>query len=97
MNDEGQFDMWEEVPRCFIKLLAGNAKLIKLPWKPKIYDIYWTFKAAHIDVWCITDTHWLNNPNDVAAFKNGWVFRSKEGAEAALPVVAAEFDVKYKL
>lgn len=97
MNDEGQFDMWEKVPRCFIKLLAGNAKLIKLPWKPKIYDIYWTFKAAHIDVWCITDTHWLNNPNDVAAFKNGWVFRSKEGAEAALPVVAAEFDVKYKL
>lgn len=97
MNDEGQFDMWEEVPRCFIKLLAGNAKLIKLPWKPKIYDIYWTFKAAHIDVWCITDTHWVNNPNDVAAFKNGWVFRSKEGAEAALPVVAAEFDVKYKL
>ena len=78
-------------------LLSGELEIIKLPWRPKIYDIYWTFKAAHIDVWCITDTHWTNNPNDVAAFKNGWVYRSKKEAEAALPKVAAEFDVKYKL
>lgn len=97
MNDEGQFDMWEEVPRCFIKLLAGNAKIIKLPWKPKIYDIYWTFKAAHIDVWCITEARWMNNPNNVAAFKNGWVYRSEKEAQAALPKVAAELGVEYKI
>lgn len=97
MNDEGQFDMWEEVPRCFIKLLAGNAKIIKLPWKPKIYDIYWTFKAAHIDVWCITEARWMNNPNNVAAFKNGWVYRSEKEAQAALPTVAKELGVEYKL
>ena len=82
---------------AFVALLNGTDEIVKLPWKPKIYDIYWTFKAAHLDVWCITATHWTNNPNDVAAFKNGWVYRSKKEAEAALPKVAAEFDVKYKL
>ena len=97
MNDEGQFDMWEEVPRCFIKLLAGDAKIIKLPWKPKIYDTYWTFKATHINVWCITDACWTNKPNDVAAFKNGWIYRTLEEAKSALPKVAAEIGVKYKI
>lgn len=82
---------------AFVALVNGTDEIVKPQWKPKIYDIYWTFKAAHIDVWCVTDTHWMNNPKDVAAFKNGWVFRSKEGAETALPKVAAEFDVKYKL
>ena len=78
-------------------LLNGNDEIVKLPWNPKIYDIYWTFKAAHRDVWCITDVHWTNNPNDAAAFKAGWVYRTRVEAEAALPKVAAEFDVKYRL
>lgn len=82
---------------AFVALVNGTDEIVKPQWKPKIYDIYWTFKAAHIDVWCVTDTHWMNNPKDVAAFKNGWVFRSKVEAEAALPKVAAEFDVKYRL
>ena len=81
----------------FERLLGGYLEIVKLPWKPKIYDIYWTFKAAHIDVWCITDARWMNNPNDVAAFKAGWVYRTRVEAEAALPKVAAEFDVKYRL
>lgn len=88
---------WVAARVALAELLAGNIEIIKLPWKPKIYDIYWTFKAAHLDVWCVTDTHWMNNPNDVAAFKNGWVFRSKEDAEAALPLVATEIGMKYKL
>lgn len=31
------------------------------------------------------------------AFKAGWVYRTRVEAEAALPKVAAEFDVKYRL
>nr|DAM97616.1 MAG TPA: hypothetical protein [Caudoviricetes sp.] len=82
---------------AFVALLNGTNEIVKLPWNPKIYDIYWTFKAAHRDVWCITDVHWTNNPNDAAAFKAGWVYRTRVEAEAALPKVAAEFDVKYRL
>lgn len=81
---------------ALVALVEGKDEIVKL-WKPKIYDTYWTFKAAHLDVWCVTDTRWMNNPKDVAAFKNGWVFRSKEDAEAALPLVAAEIGMKYKL
>ena len=78
-------------------LLNGNDEIVKLPWNPKIYDIYWTFKAAHIDVWCITEARWMNNPNNVAAFKNGWVYRSEKEAQAALPSVAKELGVEYKI
>ena len=88
---------WVAAHVALAELLAGNIEVIKLPWKPKIYDIYWTFKAAHLDVWCVTDTHWMNNPNNIAAFKNGWVYRSKEEAEAALPTVAKENGCRYKL
>lgn len=88
---------WVAAHVALAGLLAGNIEIIKLPWKPKIYDIYWTFKAAHLDVWCVTDTRWMNNPNDVAAFKNGWIYRTQEEAKSALPKVAAELGVEYKL
>lgn len=82
---------------AFLALLRGECEIIKLPWKPKIFDTYWTFKAAHINVWCITDARWTNNPNDVAALKEGWVYRTREEAEAALLAVAAEMGVEYEL
>lgn len=82
---------------AFNSLLVGDAEIVKLPWKPKIYDTYWTFKAAHINVWCITDARWTNNPNDVAALKEGWVYRTREEAKDALPAVAAEMGVDYEL
>lgn len=82
---------------AFLALLRGECEIIKLPWKPKIFDTYWTFKAAHINVWCITDARWTNNPNDVAALKEGWVYRTKEEAKNALPAVAAEMGVDYEL
>nr|DAK65144.1 MAG TPA: hypothetical protein [Caudoviricetes sp.] len=77
-------------------LLCGDVEIIKLPWKPKIYDTYWTFKAAHINVWRITDARWTNNPNDVAALKEGWVYKTMAEAKAALPNVAKEVGVAYE-
>ena len=35
-------------------------------------------------------------PRDCALLDKGWVFRTKEEAEAALPKVAAEMGVEYK-
>lgn len=85
------------VLEVFELLCRGKCEVIRLPWRPKIYDTYWTFKAAHINVWRITDARWTNNPNDVAALKEGWVFRTMEEAEEALPKVATELGVGYEI
>lgn len=100
MNDEGHFDMWEEVPRCFIKLLAGGAEVIKLPWKPKLNEQYYSFGGRFLrdpTVWIVVDVIWQGLAYDVAMFDKGWVYRTKEEAEAALPKVAAEMGVEYEL
>lgn len=36
-------------------------------------------------------------PNEYALLDKGWVYRTKEEAEAALPKVATEIGVKYEL
>lgn len=96
MNDEGQFDMWEEVPRCFIKLLAGNAKIVKLPWKPKKGDVYFAFGRLG-DKWVVRSLWWGGFPEEYALLDKGWVYRTCEEAQAALPAVAKEIGVEYKL
>lgn len=97
VSDDDAEKVYTTANMPLIGLVRGDIEIVKLPWKPKIYDIYWTFKAAHRDLWCITDVHWTNNPNDAAAFKAGWVYRTRVEAEAALPKVAAEIGVEYEL
>lgn len=98
MNDEGNFDMWKEVPRCFIKLLAGGAEVIQLPWKPKKDEYYWTFKQSFEDgKLFVLNYTWDDSVIDYALFKAGLVYRTKAEAEAALPKAAAEMGVEYKL
>lgn len=92
--------IWEEVPLCFIKLLAGNAKIIKLPWKPKAGEQYYSFGGRFFGdptVWIVVDVIWQGLAYDVAIFDKGWVYRTKEEAESALPKVAAEMGVEYEL
>lgn len=96
MNDEGQFDMWEEVPRCFIKLLAGNAKIVKLPWKPKKGDVYFTFDLMG-DKWGTHSYWWGGFPDEYALLDKGWIYRTEKEAEAALPKVAKEMGVDYEI
>lgn len=96
MNDEGQFDMWEEVPRCFIKLLAGNAKIVKLPWKPKKGACYYTFELLG-DKWVVRSFWWGGFPNEYALLDKGWIYRTCEEAQAALPKVAKEMGVDYEI
>lgn len=90
---KGDSGKYEKEPLADI--ICGKAAIVKLPWKPKIYDIYWTFEAAHRDVWRITDVHWTNNPINVAALKAGWVYRTRAEAETALPAVAKEMGVEF--
>ena len=79
-----------------VSLLKGEREIIKLPWKPREGEKYWTFGSVQLQ-WNVTSYCWYGNPDDVAMFKAGWVYRTREEAEAALPKVAAEMGVEYEL
>lgn len=81
-----------------VTLLNGRDEIVKLPWKPKEGEKYWGFWYSSLnDAWIVLLYTWGNNPADFAFYKAGWVYHTKEEAEAALPKVAAEIGVQYVL
>lgn len=88
-------------------LLSGDIEIVKLPWNPKEGTEVYTFSfttheynsrfCPHKGVWYVTKWNWAGFPWQIAALDKGWVFRSKQEAEAALPAVAAEMGVEYEL
>lgn len=91
---------WLEKPFEFVMLCNGDAEIIRLPWKPKAGEQYYSFGGRLIGdptVWIVVDVIWQGLAYDVAMFDKGWVFRTKEEAEDALPKVAAEMGVDYEL
>ena len=82
----------------FVDLLTGKAKIVKLPWKPKEGETYWTFILYDSDIRLGIEPHeWLDDIFDFALFKAGWIYRSYEEAEAALPAVAKAMNIEYKI
>lgn len=79
---------------AFAALVNGKDEIVELPWKPKEGEKYWSFLPG---AWMVTWYTWDDSPIDFAFYKVGWVFRTKEEAEAALPAVAKELGVEYKL
>lgn len=79
-----------------VVLVTGEKEIIKLPWQPKKGDVYFTFVLMG-DKWGVGSLHWGGFPNEYALLDKGWVYRTKEEAQAALPKVAAEMGVKYEL
>lgn len=92
---------------ALVALVIGKLEITKLPWKPKKGDEVYTFSfttheynsrfCPHKGVWYVTKWNWAGFPWQIAALDKGWVFRSKQEAEAALPAVAAEMGVEYEL
>jgi hypothetical protein len=77
-------------------LLNGNYGIVKLPWKPKKGEYYYTFELLG-DKWVVHSSWWGGFPNEYAMLDKGWVYRTCEEAEAALPKVAEELGVEYEL
>lgn len=94
--DDSSETGWTPANALFVVLLNGGAEIVKIPWKPKMYEEYWTFCSIQLK-WNVTSYRWQGNPDDVATFKVGWVYRTREEAETALPAVAKEIGVEYKL
>lgn len=79
-----------------VSLVRGDAEIVKLPWKPKMYEEYWTFGKLG-EMWIVGTLSWRDLPYEILLFDKGWVYRTRAEAEAALPVVAAEMGVEYEL
>lgn len=88
---------WHSANRGILQeLIYGSFEIMKLPWKPRKGDVYYSF-ALLGDTWVVRPLWCGDFPNEYALFDKGWVYRTKEEAEAALPKVAAEMGVKYEL
>ena len=81
---------------AFVALVDGEDEIVKLPWKPKIGEDYYTFGGSY-DIWHVSQQHWTCHPFDLAVLAKGWAYHTREEAESALPEVAAEMGVEYKL
>lgn len=83
---------------AFVALVMGKDEIVKLPWKPKKGEKYWTFNIFFDSgKWFTASFVWGDEVFDNAVFKAGWVYRTKEEAKAALPKVSAEMGVDYEL
>lgn len=93
-----QTEKWIAYPELFCLLTTGNAEIVKLPWKPRKDDDYYTFSFGGLsEEWVVVKQQWDAHPYERALFDKGWVYRMKEEAKAALPAVAEEMGVKYEL
>lgn len=93
------FDGWvaeDEEDAMLHNLLCGEAEIIKLPWKPKKGDVYFTFGLLG-DKWVVRSLWWGGFPEEYALLSKGWMYRTEKEVQAALPTVAKELGVEYEL
>lgn len=82
---------------AFADLVNGKDEIVKLSWKPKFGDRYFgVFEFNGKLMVCRYDI-WRGTIAEEAQYRCGWVYRTKEEAEAALPAVAKEMGVDYEL
>lgn len=78
------------------ELLGGEVGVIKLPWKPKEGESFYSFYIMY-GKWVVSHYIWFGSPINYALLDKGWIFRTCKEAQAALPSVAKELGVEYKL
>lgn len=93
---DGSVLPYENCLAHFLSLINGEEEIVKLPWKPKKGDAYYTFEIFR-GKWVVRSLWWTGAPCTYALLDKGWVFRTKEEAEDALPKVATKIGVKYEL
>lgn len=89
--DKGE---WVEKPFEFVMLCNGDAEIIRLPWKPKMYEEYWTFGKLGKQ-WTVGTLSWEELPYEILLLGKGWVYRTRAEAKTALPAVAKEMGVEF--
>lgn len=80
---------------ALVDLLNGKDEIVKLPWKPKMFETYRSFDIVYGKL-VVCYLKWTGLPYQYALLDKGWVYRTKEEAQAALPAVAKEIGMKYE-
>lgn len=80
---------------AFNSLLVGDAEIVKLPWKPKEGESFYTFTAAYGE-WSVSLDVWAEEPCNYALLDKGWIYRTEKEAKAALPAVLKELSERRK-
>lgn len=93
---DGSVLPYENCLAHFMWLINGEKEIVKLPWRPKKGDIYYSFNLVY-GIWVVSQHALTGSPCDYALLNKGWVYRTREEAEAALPKVAKEMGVEYEL
>ena len=94
----GEYVAEDEDDAMLHDLLCGEVEIVKLPWKPKKDETFYTFGIhATENKWVVVSVKWWDNVKNLALYKIGWIYRTQAEAEAALPAVAAEIGVEYEL
>ena len=82
-------DGWWQCPSVLLpRILRGNVEIVKLPWQPKVGDVYyrpWRYFKG------VTSTYWNNAVEDFALKEAGMIFRTAEECEAALPELRKKY------
>ena len=97
---DGSVLPYENCLAHFLWLINGEEEIVKMPWKPKREGTFWTFCINGDDDDDLLEVDWYvwhEDVEDLARLKAGWVYRTKEEAQAALPAVAKEMGVEYEL
>lgn len=81
---------------AFVALVMGKDEIVKLPWKPQMFETYRSFDIVYGKL-VVCFLKWTGLPYQYALLDKGWVYRSEKEAKAALPSVAKELGVEYKL
>ena len=95
-RDDGSRKFDTTANMALIDLLSGIAEIVKMPWKPKMYETYYYFDIIY-GVLVVCSNKWTGLPYQYALLAKGWALRTKEEAKAALPAAAKEMGVECKL
>lgn len=70
--------------KTFEDIIYDRAKIIKIPWKPKNGENYWTYYGTYYEAddidWNTSPSTWYTTPTDLCRYKCGIVFRTEEEA-----------------
>jgi hypothetical protein len=92
--DDSSETGWTPANALFVALLNGKDEIVKIPWKPKMYEEYWTFGKLGKQ-WIVGTLIWKELPYEILLLGKGWVYRTRAEAETALPAVAKEMGVEF--
>lgn len=85
--------------RIFGKILTGEEKIIKRPWKPDVNgDYYRAYKFNDEEITCVEKVHWsgTGNSKNLADWKIGNCFETEEEAKTKGLSIISQLESEFR-